>query len=71
MELAHVVYRVSTDADYAEQFRSDPETTLEKLGLNLSKEEVASLLAVLKGGTNHDLLRMMRSKDRTVAGKWS
>ena len=71
MELAHVVYRVSTDADYAAQFQSDPETTLDKLGLNLSKEEVASLLAVLKGGTNHDLLKVMRSKDRTVAGKWS
>jgi hypothetical protein len=65
MELAHVVYRVSTDAEYAAQFQTDPETTLDKLGLRLSKEELASLLAVLKGGGGQDLLSMIRSSDRT------
>lgn len=48
MELAHVVYRVSTDTDYAAQLQSDPETTIEKLGLKLSADELASLLAILR-----------------------
>ncbi|MDX1418180.1 MAG: hypothetical protein R3293_28530 [Candidatus Promineifilaceae bacterium] len=70
MELAHVVYRVSTDADYAAQFQSDPDSTLEKLGLSLSKEEIASLLAVLRGGTISDYRKNIKSPDRTVSGKW-
>ena len=48
MELAHVVYRVSTDADYAAQLQSDPESTIEKLGLKLSADEIASLLSILR-----------------------
>ena len=70
MELAHVVYRVSTDAEYAAQFQSDPETTLEKLGLRLSKEELASLLAVLRGGSGQDLLRALKTNELSIAHKW-
>jgi hypothetical protein len=68
MELAHVVYRVSTDAEYAAQFQTDPESTLEKLGLRLSKEELASLLAVLRGGSGQDLLGLVRPSDRASSG---
>jgi hypothetical protein len=70
MELAHVVYRVSTDADYAQQFQSDPESTLEKLGLKLSKDELASLLAVLKGGGGQDLLGNARTLDTSASLAW-
>ena len=70
MELAHVVYRVSTDADYAAQFQSDPETTLEKLGLSLSKDEIASLLAVLRGGRDQDLLARVRTTKTPLAIGW-
>lgn len=56
MELAHVVYKVSTDADYADRFESDPESTLEKLGLRLDKDEVASLLSVIRGHSGGDVL---------------
>lgn len=54
MELAHVVYRVSTDADYAAQLQSDPESTIKKLGLMLSTEELASLLAILKRNSKQE-----------------
>ena len=54
MELAHVVYRVSTDTDYAAQLQSDPETTIEKLGLKLSADELASLLAILRRNSKQE-----------------
>ena len=49
MSLAQVVYNISTDVDFAEKFRSDPETTLAKKGWKLSKEEKAFLVTSLKG----------------------
>ena len=67
MELAHVVYRVSTDEEYAAQFASDPESTVEKLGLKLSKDELASLLSVLKRSSDTDLLT--KSSDSQMA-RW-
>ena len=54
MELAHVVYRISTDADYAAQFQSDPETSVKKLGLKLNQDELASLLSVLNRTSRGD-----------------
>jgi hypothetical protein len=48
MTLAQVVYKMSTDADFAKQWREDPERTLAKQGLTLSKEEQAFLLKGLK-----------------------
>jgi hypothetical protein len=65
MELAHVVYRVSTDADYAAQLQSDPESTIGKLGLKLSAEELASLLAILKRNSDQESLGL---KGRGVKG---
>ena len=58
MELSHVVYRVSTDKEYAAQFMSDPETSVQKLGLNLNKDELASLLSVLGRRPDQDLLSL-------------
>jgi hypothetical protein len=47
MALAQVVYRISTDADFAAHMRSDPEGALEERGWRLSKEELSFLLAGL------------------------
>lgn len=48
MSIAQVVYRISTDNDFANQWRLDPEGTLAKRGLWLSNEELAFLKAGLK-----------------------
>jgi len=47
MALAQVVYRISTDADFAELMRTDPEGALEERGWRLSKEELSFLVAGL------------------------
>lgn len=43
MSLAQVVYRISTDADFAELWRHNPEGALQKRGLKLTREELAFL----------------------------
>ena len=48
MSIAQVVYRISTDNDFANQWHLDPEGTLAKRGLWLSTEELAFLKAGLK-----------------------
>ena len=48
MTLAQVVYNISTDTDFAAQWRRDPEAALEGRGLKLSREEMAFLSAGLK-----------------------
>jgi len=47
MALAQVVYQISTDADFATQLRSNPESALEKQGWSLTKEEIAFLVSAL------------------------
>jgi len=47
MALAHVVYQISTDADFATRMRSEPEKALAERGWHLSKEELSFLLASL------------------------
>ena len=47
MALAQVVYQISTDASFATQLRSNPESALEKKGWSLSKEEIAFLVTAL------------------------
>ena len=49
MDLAKFVYRLSNDEEMVSQFRSDPNTTVEKLGLDLTKSEVSSLLSIIAG----------------------
>ncbi len=48
MSLAQVVYQLSTNNDFASQWRVDPEGTLAKTGFQLSQEELAFLKAGLK-----------------------
>lgn len=45
MTLAQVVYQMSTDNDFASELYSNPEATLAKRGLKISKEELAFLLS--------------------------
>jgi hypothetical protein len=49
MDLAKFVYRLSNDEEISSQFRSDPHTTVEKLGVDLTKSEVSSLLSIVTG----------------------
>jgi hypothetical protein len=48
MSLAKVVHQLSTDHDFAAQWKTDPEGTLQKRGLRLSSEELAFLKTGLK-----------------------
>jgi len=48
MSLAKVVYNLSTDHDFASQWKTDPEGTLAKRGLRLTNEELAFLKTGLK-----------------------
>jgi hypothetical protein len=48
MTLAQVVHQMSTDVDFANRWRDDPEGTLAKTGYKLSQEEFAFLKAGLK-----------------------
>lgn len=43
MTLAHVVYSISTDSDFASKMRINPERALAEKGWKLSKEEQAFL----------------------------
>ena len=45
MTLAQVVYQMSTDEDFAAQILSNPDTALEKRGLDISAEELAFLVS--------------------------
>ena len=43
MSLAQVVYRMYSDADFAERWRHNPEDALETKGLKITREELAFL----------------------------
>lgn len=60
MALAQVVYRISTDADFAAHMRSDPEGALDERGWRLSKEELSFLLAGLFRKSQSDELVSMK-----------
>ena len=51
MSLAQVVYRISTDSDFAARIRSDPESALAEKGFSLSKEQQAFLAKGLVRGS--------------------
>jgi hypothetical protein len=66
MSLAQVVHHLSTDNDFASQWRVDPEGTLAKQGFRLSQEELAFLKVGLQRRDNSevklsDLLRQANS----------
>jgi hypothetical protein len=48
MSLAQVVHRMSTDRDFAAQWKLDPESALAQRGFRLSKEELDFLKVGLK-----------------------
>ena len=67
MSIAQVVHSMSTDIDFANQWRIDPEGALAKRGWWLSNEELAFLKAGLKRSGHienevrlSDLLRQAR-----------
>ncbi len=63
MALAQVVYRISTDADFAALMRTDPEGTLEERGWRLSKEELSFLVAGLfRKSQSDDLVSLKVAK---------
>jgi len=51
MSLAQVVYRISTDSDFAARMQADPEIVLAEKGFSLSKEEQAFLARGLARGS--------------------
>ena len=54
MSIAQVVHSMSTDNDFANQWRIDPEGALAKRGLWLSNEELAFLKAGLRRSGQND-----------------
>jgi hypothetical protein len=54
MTLAQVVYRISTDSDFAARMQKDPESALKESSFNLSKEEHAFLSNGLRRGLHDD-----------------
>lgn len=53
MSLAQVIHKITTDDDFANQWKSNPEKALAQRGLKLSQEELAFLSKSLKRGA-HD-----------------
>jgi hypothetical protein len=50
MTLAQVVYRISTDSDFAARLQADPESALQEKNFQLTKEEHAFLANALRRG---------------------
>ncbi len=67
MSLAQVVYNISTDPDFANQWHVDPETALAGKGFKLSKEELAFLSTGLK---NVDDKKVRLSDMALVGDSW-
>jgi hypothetical protein len=66
MALAQVVYQITSDADFASRMRSDPERALEERGWSLSKEELAFLVAALRGKVERsEILSLVERKGWT------
>ena len=63
MTLAQVVYQMSTDEDFASQLLSNPDTALEKRGLQVSPEELAFLVSAHNRGHN-DTMRIVSLADQ-------
>jgi len=58
MTLAQVCYNISTDRDFAELWRSDPDAALAGKGLKLSKEEKAFLSLGIKRYSPDDMSKI-------------
>ena len=60
MALAQVVYKISTDKDFASRMQSDPQSALDARGWSLSKEEVAFLLSTLRNSESTEIRRIVK-----------
>jgi len=69
MALAQVVYRISTDKDFASRMQSDPQGALDARGWALSKEEIAFLLSTLRSNTERTEIRRI-VKPLLLRGWW-
>ena len=54
MSLAQVVYKISTDSEFAAQVQVDPDSALADKGFELSKEERAFLVRGLNRSVKFD-----------------
>jgi hypothetical protein len=70
MSLAQVVYQISTDNDFAAQWRQDPEAALAGKGLKLSPEEMAFLSAGLQRSRVDDTRKVRLSEVVQLARGW-
>ena len=72
MSLAHVIYNISNDADFAALWRSDPEAALAHKGLKLGREELIFLLDGLKRNRFEDgqTVRLSDLARKAVKGSW-
>lgn len=70
MSLAKVVYNISTDAEFAAQWRQDPEAALADKGLQLSREEFNFLKSGLKESFRDDGKRVRLSEVVLAASTW-
>jgi len=68
MTLAQVVYQMSTDSEFASQLYSNPEATLSKRGVQISKEELAFLLTS-RNRVEQDKLNIVSLSD-VGTGNW-
>ena len=70
MSLAQVAYNISTDADFAAEWKADPRTALAGKGLQLSQEEFNFLAAGLRKGFHHEGRRVSLSELVLAASSW-
>ena len=61
MTLASVVHRIATDIDFAHQIQSNPSVAFDSVGVELTQEECAALLAVL--GSKSDWMGLCLQSD--------
>jgi len=70
MSLAHVVYKISNDSDFATQWRRDPKAALAGNGFDLSREEFAFLSKGLRRVGFEDGRKLLLNDLDVIAGSW-
>jgi len=70
MSLAHVVYKISNDSDFAAQWRQDPKAALTGNGYSLSREELAFLSKGLRRAGFEEGQTLHLSELDVIAGSW-
>jgi hypothetical protein len=70
MSLAHVVYKISNDSDFAAQWQRDPKAALTGNGYSLSREELAFLSKGLRRTGFEEGRKLHLSELDVIAGSW-